>query len=395
MSDLQHIRQDIHAEMLMPNSGLRGSELRSEPLFLWYDYFSCPQIEKKDLPKAIDSIPGYIARCAFFFVLAPVIEAPSLSKVFTPSTWADRAWCRVERLCRALSQEGSFILIKSHTQFELSSTHVGSFGGPPGEGSFTVTADRCKLGPVLQKALHRKLLMLLEAEDLVGYRVIFNLQSVLLRGFMVQPIHTIVPANREINSKMDVASHVVDEFLLQNGFATIDEVDSCGWSPMLYAALRGEPLLIQSLLERHADPNSKAKKANPKHGTTLPGVTSLDLCLVHKNNDAARLLLEAKASVSTWAMSSACIADNAEGVRMLCEAGGSPHSRDEFGTSAICTACMFGSVSAFEELVAQAGHVLTQAQMSQALDNAMIFRGRGELVQQLIHLRADAKLSCS
>ena len=194
MSDLQHIRQDIHAEMLMPNSGLRGSELRSAPLFLWYDYFSCPQIEKKDLPKAIDSIPGYIARCAFFFVLAPVIEAPSLSKVFTPSTWADRAWCRVERLCRALSQEGSFILIKSHTQFELSSTHVGSFGGPPGEGSFSVTADRSKLGPVLQKALQRKLLMLLEAADLVGYRVIFNLQSVLLRGFMVQPIHTIVPA---------------------------------------------------------------------------------------------------------------------------------------------------------------------------------------------------------
>ena len=188
---------------------------------------------------------------------------------------------------------------------------------------------------------------------------------------------------------------MVDEFLFQNGFATIDEVDSCGWSPMLYAALRGEPLLIQSLLEQRADPNSKAKKANPKHGTTLPGVSSLDLCLVHKNNDAARLLLEARAGLSSWGMSSACIADNAEGVRMLCDAGGSPHSRDEFGTSAICTACMFGSVSTFEELVAQAGDVLTQAQMSQALEMAMIFRGRGEMVQRLIRLRADANLGCS
>ncbi|CAE7733230.1 unnamed protein product, partial [Symbiodinium pilosum] len=89
-SDLKHIYQDIHAEMLLPNSGLKGSEFRSEPLFLWYDYFCCPQLEKTDFPKAIDSIPAYVAKCAFFFVLVPVIESPSMSKVFTPASWAAR-----------------------------------------------------------------------------------------------------------------------------------------------------------------------------------------------------------------------------------------------------------------------------------------------------------------
>ena len=69
------------------------SALNSKPLFFWYDYFSCPQLEKShDFHKAVDSIPGYIGRCEFFFVLAPVIDNPSLCKVFTPSSWSERGW---------------------------------------------------------------------------------------------------------------------------------------------------------------------------------------------------------------------------------------------------------------------------------------------------------------
>ena len=314
-----------------------------------------------------------------------------MSKVFTPASWAARGWCRIERLCRELSgTESSYIIIKSKTQFELTSSTVGSFGGPPGEGTFTVAADRTKLGPVLQKALHRKLLMLLEAQDFVGYRVWMNLQAVLLRGFMVQPMHTILPADREIEANLDVASHEVADFLLQNGFAAVGDVDSCGWSPMHYAALRGEPLLIQSLIEQRADPDCKAKKANPKHGTTLAGVSALDLCLVHRNNEAARLLIAANANVNgAWGLSSACIGDNAEGVRMLCEAGCSPRHKDKYGTSGIRTACMFGSLWALQELVSQLGPSLEPKDLSQALDIATIFRGHGELVKRLIDLKAD------
>ena len=89
-----------HLDM-RPKSGAKSfcriarctSALNSKPLFFWYDYFSCPQLEKNhDFHKAVDSIPGYIGRCEFFFVLVPVIDNPSLCKVFTPSSWSERGW---------------------------------------------------------------------------------------------------------------------------------------------------------------------------------------------------------------------------------------------------------------------------------------------------------------
>ena len=50
-------------------SGLSTSRLRASPLFVWYDYFSCPQLENKhfsnqtsNLAKAVDSIPAYVER---------------------------------------------------------------------------------------------------------------------------------------------------------------------------------------------------------------------------------------------------------------------------------------------------------------------------------------------
>ena len=35
------------------------------------DYFSCPQLTKADLKKSVNSIPGYISRCEYLFVLCP------------------------------------------------------------------------------------------------------------------------------------------------------------------------------------------------------------------------------------------------------------------------------------------------------------------------------------
>ena len=47
---------------------------------------------------------------------------------------------------------------------------IGAGSGPVGEGAFTVPEDRLKLGPVLVKAIKRKLLSLLKAQDLPGFR---------------------------------------------------------------------------------------------------------------------------------------------------------------------------------------------------------------------------------
>ena len=44
--DLQQIPLDVFTEAYAPRARpMRTWELREAPLFLWYDYFSCPQLE--------------------------------------------------------------------------------------------------------------------------------------------------------------------------------------------------------------------------------------------------------------------------------------------------------------------------------------------------------------
>ena len=63
---------DVRTEVALPSvKPFATAELKSAPLFVWYDYFSCPQLEHlvshvesglmSDLAKAVSSIPLYVA----------------------------------------------------------------------------------------------------------------------------------------------------------------------------------------------------------------------------------------------------------------------------------------------------------------------------------------------
>ena len=80
-------------------------------------------------------------------------------------------------------------MIRTHTDLEMISSPLSSLGGSAGEGDFTVADDRLKLAPVLQGALLRKLRFLLKAQDLVGYRVLLNMQESHLRGLPASRLH--------------------------------------------------------------------------------------------------------------------------------------------------------------------------------------------------------------
>lgn len=58
------------------------SSQSAESLYIWYDYFSCPQLGKDggDLRRAIDSIPSYITRSDLFLALNPAIEGGTLDE---------------------------------------------------------------------------------------------------------------------------------------------------------------------------------------------------------------------------------------------------------------------------------------------------------------------------
>ena len=116
MGTLKSIPVDLISQAQNPIlRPLSTSKILSEPLFFWYDYFSCPQKEalarsgpaekvpRSKLLDAINSIPPYVDECSFFFALVPVLENPSGTNLITPTTWNSRGWCRLERSCRELS----------------------------------------------------------------------------------------------------------------------------------------------------------------------------------------------------------------------------------------------------------------------------------------------------
>ena len=125
------------------------SDFNAKALYLWYDYFSCPQGTSPEATLnrqlAIDCIPSYVARLApriksvvktgtswipenflvlsewlgpcprsfFFAILCPFVHGVD-GRSLNYSTWEARGWCRLEYMARQLAREdGSIICIKT------------------------------------------------------------------------------------------------------------------------------------------------------------------------------------------------------------------------------------------------------------------------------------------
>ena len=96
MSHLEIIPPDaIGGQLYSDHKGIQTKEFRSESLYFWYDYFSCPQLQHDHgTRKTVAScIPQYIARCDFFFALCPAVVSPE-GHTHSPNSWAKRGWCR-------------------------------------------------------------------------------------------------------------------------------------------------------------------------------------------------------------------------------------------------------------------------------------------------------------
>lgn len=79
---MRSIPVDITTEAAMGGKPMSTSQLWSAPLFIWYDYFSIPQLDinasgqKSTQRDAIATIPTYVGQCDFFFALVPFVEKP-------------------------------------------------------------------------------------------------------------------------------------------------------------------------------------------------------------------------------------------------------------------------------------------------------------------------------
>eukprot|EP00490_Sorites_sp_Unknown_P008815 CAMPEP_0114691096 /NCGR_PEP_ID=MMETSP0191-20121206/66433_1 /TAXON_ID=126664 /ORGANISM="Sorites sp." /LENGTH=452 /DNA_ID=CAMNT_0001981831 /DNA_START=373 /DNA_END=1731 /DNA_ORIENTATION=+ len=317
--------------------------------------------------------------------LCPVLPSTDGSKVLSDYTWGNRGWCRIEQVVRELTVEGrgAWIVVKSamHQELKLSPLTNSS----PGEGHFTVESDRGRVAGLLQRFLEKKLLACLKIGDIPHYRLLLNKQKAFLRNLPADAIEDLVPGF-EPESQGSLA---LSYFLHQNGFRTPLEYDSAGWSPLCYACVKGDAVVIKSLLEQQADPNTKTKKARgevniDKHSPVL------SICARFKNHEAMNLLIQAKASVNSQAVHSplgvACLANDAEGIQLLCEAKADPYAQNPFGDHSLNMAAAAGSLDAINTLL----KAFPNLDVSGALHCAVMLQGGSSaVVMRLVEAMAD------
>lgn len=383
---------DVTQGMYIGGSRLSTDMIRSRPLFIWYDYFCAPQgkdpfqtwtfADMSRCSNAVESIPAYIDRCELFFVLCPVVPSLDRSELFGPATWASRGWCLAEKLVRLLSPNPLCVIIKSATVYQ---TDEGPWAAScsstsPGLGSFGSDDDKKQIGHTLGSVMKRLLFHCLKSNDLVKYRTYLNLHKVVFRGFSYEPsLADVLPRH---SSDLHISLAAI--FLQQNYFQKVSDVDAGGYSPLCYAALNGDPRLIQSLLEARVSPNSKTKTYNPRMNTG-PGITVLGLCAWFGHKEAVSVLLDARADVDRGLLSPISLAassNQTDCIKLLRAAGGSPTMSGAGGTP-VCWASLHGSSTSVVELMR------TGVDTSMALHFAAMHGGNAETVFALVDGKAD------
>ena len=336
------------------------TDISGSNVVVWYDYFSIPQdtqIHSSEQRNAINSIPAYIDRCEFFVVLCPALKHATTLSPLNHHSWAERGWCRTEVMSRLLSVEkGSVLYIESPEQVTLGSAWLSTFLCP-GDGTFTVPSDREVVGKILRELVRKKLHSHLIKGDFPSYRFLLNQQQLWLRKCGIPSLPGLVTGD------MGEGSDEVETFLIQHGFIRVFEYDKAGWTPLCYAALGGNPQMMEALLRKRADPNQAICKPSPT-AYLFKGSSALSICSSSGNNEAMQILLRARANPnqpdSTGAIPlhhAAAYCDNVEGARLLLEAGADPCATDVHGLNPFQIACMFGATKVVKELLPFTSHI--------------------------------------
>ena len=336
------------------------TDISGSNVVVWYDYFSIPQdtqTHSSEQRNGINSIPAYIHRCEFFVVLCPALKHATSLSPLNHYSWAERGWCRSEVMSRLLSAEkGSVLYIEGPEQVTLGSDWLSTMVSP-GDGTFTVPSDREVVGRILREMVRKKLHSHLIKGDLPSYRLLLNQQQLWLGKCGVPSVPGLVTGD------VGEGSDEVGAFLIQHGFIRVSEYDKAGWTPLCYAALGGNPQMMEALLRKRADPNQAICKSSPT-AFLFKGSSALSICCSSGNNEAMQILLRARANPSqldteeqTPLHHAAIHCDNPEGARLLLEAGTDPCTTDVDGYTPFQLACAYGATKVVKELLPFTSHI--------------------------------------
>lgn len=398
MSGVTRVTLPVAAELLFGRLPCpTADDFKAKPIFVWYDYLCCPQgvssTSARQRHAAIRSIPSYVTKCEYFVVLCPTVERADNSEILGLATWAARGWCRTERLARELSaRKGGYTIVVECSKQQALYMDALRILDAPGTGIWSRESDKAAVGNTLVQMVWNKLLFLLERRDFPGYRFLLNRQGACcFNGLPVEPVDSLIPGFVTVLDPFeDAAAFAVEWFLHHNGFRTVLERDPAGWSPLCYAVIRGDVALVQGLLQRRADPNDQVTKGK---GSLFPGrMPVLALAAHFHHNQVMETLIAARASTHHADVARATpvhwasLANNANGLRMLCEARADLMKQNVLGMSVFDMACCNGAVESMAEILAQN----PEMSMRFGLHFAVMFLGGHEKpIQWLIHAKAD------
>ena len=362
-------------------------------LYVWYDYFSCPQGNSKkaaDLRRvAIRCIASYVTKSFFFVILCPSLQSDGRN--LSRSTWEARGWCRLEQMARHLAGDDGFMIdIKTATHPTLVFAANG-LCKPPCTGHFSLENDRATVGQVVAQMLHMKLHSFLKSGDIHRYRFLRNLQHHYLQGFVgLTPSKSLEPDFDTTGPREHPNSLTVASFLHDNQFKRVLERDSAGWTPLCYAVLLGKDSLVRALLRNRANPNDATSKRT-KHAFLTSKIPVLSMAASYSSKEVVEVLLSARANINArcaggatplhW---SASISDNAATVRLLLHAKANPFIRAPPGVTPFRTACCTGSIKVIQEMLT----IQPPVSLRFALHSALAFDGENT-ISCLIDASAD------
>eukprot|EP00930_Biecheleria_cincta_P008233 TRINITY_DN10963_c0_g1_i1.p1 TRINITY_DN10963_c0_g1~~TRINITY_DN10963_c0_g1_i1.p1 ORF type:complete len:618 (+),score=110.90 TRINITY_DN10963_c0_g1_i1:160-2013(+) len=263
--------------------------------YLWLDWFSIPQIKVRsglkssnsfpEQENAIRSIPDYVDNCSAFVVLAPPREHADTGLVCDATTWFTRRWCRMELLCRGMSNArfSDIILVKAAR--DISFMPVTEFWEARiCDSEFTAPADKGVVVAVMAEAIRRKEQSLIAKGSMHSFRFLVTSKEKLLA--LDRPgSASAMPSTLD----SDASWH---EFLVKCNFPEKLSEDATGFSVLHAAANEDNISVLCAAIGRRLDVNaqmSKAVVAIPK------GATPLEVAAMRGSNDALSVLLQARA----------------------------------------------------------------------------------------------------
>mmetsp|Transcript_33356 Transcript_33356/g.109302 ORF Transcript_33356/g.109302 Transcript_33356/m.109302 type:complete len:646 (+) Transcript_33356:75-2012(+) len=372
-------------------------ELKSlEDAYLWYDYFSCPQMTAsynpqamksvdalpaylqkssagEQLLKAVNSIPAYVALCQYFFVLCPQIQHEG-GNFCNFLSWSKRGWCKAEEVSRRLSHFNKMVVVVESEKQSFLHDSSDYLCHAVGTGEFScchmhhmvdgnpIPCDKIKVSAVVQKLLNDRISQLASSSlplNIFFHRFLASVNPSLLRGLPN------VPTTQE----GDLASFLKDlRFSCSSAQDTkpLDDFGS-GWGPLFYAALRQDFSVGRQLVEEGESVNQRSK-TNICGIFLGPGSTPLMVASFYvAGGDAVRFLLSQRADVDGQnmlkftALTYAAYAGQVENIKVLLEGGASHNISDALGFEPLSWAAFFARRESVEMLVQAGANVCTDS----------------------------------